>query len=763
MANPSTRALSRSLGAYLALAFFLLPIVLTVVLVEVIERAALEEVKSRIGRGLGELAMQASDKLDRRMFERYREIALLAQRRDLTGAGTSIAERRRILASTQDTYEYYDWIGMAGLDGRVQVAAGGLLEGADVSQRPWFGNALRGIHLGDVHEAKLLAGLLPPVSGGPRRFVDIAFPYVDAQGKPAGVLAAHVSWGWAHDVERSTIVPAAASNHVQALIVDSRGMVLLGPPGLQGTTLAQPSLRYAQQLGNGFFEEKWPDGRSYLVGFSRTQGHGQYPGLGWTVLVRQDVDHAYMPVKQLRRQALWSGMALALLFSLVGVFVARRITRPLGQLARSAQRIGRGETVPLETEGVSYFEVQALVGSLNALVADLVQRKQELSELNATLEARVEARTRELEQALLRVQANKQRIKTIIEASQDAFVGVDLKGRITDWNTQARRMFGWSREEAIGQPLGDLVVPARFRRSVDKAMEEFHATGHSAILDGRHERILINRDGVEFPIEMTAALAGTTDTAFFSVFLHDISERKKVERMKDEFVSTVSHELRTPLTSIRAALSMMAGGMAGELPADVRALVDIAAQSCERLVRLIGDVLDIQKIEGGNMRLALAAEPLLPLLDHALDAMQAYAHQMGVALDRECAAAARGLVARVDHDRMMQVLTNLLSNAIKFSPRGATVTVRLEAAGARARIVVIDHGCGIPDEFRPRMFQRFAQADSADSRKKGGTGLGLAICKSLVEKHGGTIWYECDSGGTRFYVELALADAAAAA
>jgi signal transduction histidine kinase len=146
------------------------------------------------------------------------------------------------------------------------------------------------------------------------------------------------------------------------------------------------------------------------------------------------------------------------------------------------------------------------------------------------------------------------------------------------------------------------------------------------------------------------------------------------------------------------------------------------------------------------------------LVDHALQAMQGYASQMGVALARDCGAAAQGLVARVDHDRMTQVLTNLLSNAVKFSRRGDTVTVRLEALGARARISVVDHGGGIPDEFRPRVFQRFAQADSADSRAKGGTGLGLSICKSLVERHGGTIWYESGSGGTVFHVELALAE-----
>jgi PAS domain S-box-containing protein len=762
MSNPSTRDSSHSLGAYLALAFSLLSILLTLVLVEVVERAAMEEVKSRIGHGLGELAMQTSEKLDRGMFERYREVSLLARRSGLIGAAAKNPDRRQILNDVQDSYEYYDWIGMAGLDGKVQVATRGLLEGVDVGQRPWFGKALRGVHVDDVHEAKLLSSVLPPRDGDPRRFVDVAFAYMDAHGKPAGVLGAHLSWRWARDVERSVVAPAAARNHVQALIVAANGVVLLGPPELQGKTLNQPSIGFAKRQDNGYLEERWPDGQSYLVGFSKSRGYGQYPGLGWTVVVRQATNDAYLPIWQLRRQALRSGLGLALVFSLVGLFVARRITRPLGRLARSAQRVQRGESVPLSTGGGSYFEVKALSGSLNALVADLIRREHELTELNATLEQRVEERTRELAQALLRVQASEQRIHTIIEASQDAFVGVDLKGHVTDWNSQAQRMFGWSREEAVGQPVADLLIPERFRPTVGNAMQVFSETGHVAMLDRRLERVVINRDGVEFPIEMTAALAGTPDTAFFSIFLHDISERKKVERMKDEFVSTVSHELRTPLTSIRASLALLADGMAGELPADIKGLVDIASQSCERLVRLVGDVLDIQKIEAGNMQLALVSQPLLPLLEQALQGMQGYARQMGVTLERTCDEAARGLAARVDHDRMTQVLTNLLSNAVKFSPRGGTVTLRLAAAGAGARISVIDHGCGIPEQFRPRVFQRFAQADSADSRTKGGTGLGLSICKSLVEEHGGAIRYESDGAGTRFDVELPLAGLVAA-
>jgi signal transduction histidine kinase len=259
-------------------------------------------------------------------------------------------------------------------------------------------------------------------------------------------------------------------------------------------------------------------------------------------------------------------------------------------------------------------------------------------------------------------------------------------------------------------------------------------------------------------VEVTAGLAGSGDKAFFATFVRDISERKKIERMKSEFVATVSHELRTPLTSIRASLSMLADGMAGELTPDIQALVDISYQSCERLVRLVNDVLDIQKIEAGKMEFALREENLLPLAEHAVSAMQGYAQQHGVALTAQAGEGAAALTALVDPDRITQVLTNLLSNAIKFSQRGQQVRLKLEAEGQRARIAVEDHGAGIPADFMDRVFQPFAQADGADSRQNGGTGLGLSICKSIVEQHGGAISFTTRQGeGTTFVVELPLA------
>mgnify|MGYP000542203309 CR=1 FL=1 len=754
-ADSGRRPARRGLGTWLALAFSLLSIFLTVLLVEVVDVAATGQVEASIGQGLRELALQTADKLDRGMYVRYREVKLLAQRRDLLPGGGTLEQRRAVLDSIQQSYEYYDWIGMADVDGRVEVAGRGLLEGANVAQRPWFRNAQKGIHVGDVHEALFLAKLLPRQGGEPRRFVDVAFPYKDAEGKTIGVLGAHLSWQWARSVERSVIAPLATRGKVDALIVGADGTVLLGPSSVQGKKLDLPSLRAAQRQDAGNLVERWPDGVSYLVGFSRSRGFEAYPGLGWTVLVRQAELEAFAPARALRQRALWSGVGLALVFSLVGVILARYITRPLGRLVREAERIRAGENVQLASGAGSYVEVETLSATLNALLLDLRQRRHELKGVNATLEARVEARTQELERALVAVQASEQRIGAIVEAAQDAFVGVDMRGLVTDWNSAAERMFGWKRSEVLGWPMPELIVPERFRPSTYRAIDEVRSTGYSPLLERRVERTVISRQGVEFPIEMTAGLASGVGGSFFAVFLHDISERRKVDQLKSEFVATVSHELRTPLTSIRASLSMLADGIAGDLPPDVANLVDIAHQSSERLVRLVNDVLDIQKIEAGSMQFERHAQPLLPVAEHALESMQAYAAQMGVTLRLDCEDEARALSAAIDPDRLVQVLTNLLSNAIKFSPRGGQVTLGLSRHAGGARLSVRDQGAGIPADFQPRVFQRFAQADGADTRQKGGTGLGLSITRSLVEEHGGQISFETKPGaGTVFRVDL---------
>ncbi|MFC0254001.1 sensor histidine kinase [Massilia consociata] len=755
--SPPAARRRRGLGAWLALAFSSLTVILTLLLVEVVERASTAYLKESIGHGLGELANQTADKLDRGMAERYREVGLMARRYDLLDPRLTLAQRRQVLTDMQQTYGYYDWIGMTGLDGKVIVEARGLLEGVDVSQRPWFRNALDGIHVGDVHEAVKLAKLLPGENGEPRRFVDVAFPYAGAGGVTEGVLGVHLSWQWARDVERSIIAPVQERGRVQALIVSREGVVLLGPKGLQGKRIGTGSLRLAQGKATGYLVERWDDGVDYLVGYGATVGRGLYPGLGWTVLVRQDIADAYAPVRKLREHALWSGLALALLFSVAGVLVARRITRPLGALAESAERLGRGEAVALVPNARDYFEVQALSGTLDKLVADLVRQRAELRDLNATLEQRVEERTRDLEGALAAVRASGERMSAVVEAAQDAFIAVDQRGIVLDWNGAAERMFGWRRQEAVGWPLAELVLPERYRAGFADALHVFRQTGHLALLEQRLERVVIDRHGREFTIEMTSGLAASGTEAFFSVFLHDISERKKVEQMKNEFVATVSHELRTPLTSIQASLAMLADGMAGELPPDAARLTAIAGQSSERLVRMVNDLLDIQKIESGHMDFVRTAQPLLPVAERALGAMEGHAAKAGVVLRCDWAPGAEGIAAAIDRDRMEQVLTNLLSNAIKFTPPGRTVTLGLAQAAGKACLSVLDEGPGIAPAFQARIFERFAQADGADSRTRGGSGLGLAISKAIIEEHGGSIGFTTAAGqGTRFAVELPL-------
>ena len=233
----------------------------------------------------------------------------------------------------------------------------------------------------------------------------------------------------------------------------------------------------------------------------------------------------------------------------------------------------------------------------------------------------------------------------------------------------------------------------------------------------------------------------------------DISELKASERIKDEFIATVSHELRTPLTSIHGSLGLLGGGVTGELSDDSARLVRIAQENCERLVRLIDDILSIAKIESEKMQFRLQPVAIDDLIGRAIEANQDFAKQYGVRLlARPGIREARVLA---DMDRLMQVLTNLLSNAVKHSPRGGGVQVGVQRRDAYWRISVVDNGPGIPESFRENIFSKFAQADGSDRRKGGGTGLGLSICKAIMDRLGGRIGFTSERDvRTSFYFEL---------
>ena len=426
-------------------------IVLTLILSQIIEGEASSSLRVEIGQRLAELALQTTDKLDRGMYERFREVQLMADRSEIGDPALPPAEKQKLLDRMQQTYRYYAWIGIADMDGRIAVASNGVLQGVDISKRPWYSNALRGVNIDDVHEAKLLERLLPvDPSGEPVRFVDVAFPFLKPDHTVGGVLAAHLSWSWARAIEQSVISSSARSRRIDAMIVGSDGTVLLGPPGLQGSHIDQTAFKDAQHGEGKYVVQTWSDHNRYLVGYSVSHGFDAFPGFGWTVLVRQDLKEAFQPVRQIQRRVLWSGFLIALIFSLLGVLNARRISRPLVALAKSATRLRRGEATDLGRRTSGYKEVDVLADSFGALVADLQRNQQALVELNASLEDRVEQRTEELA-------SSEQRLRTITDNLPVLISYIDRQHRMMFCNATFRDWIGIDPDKVVGKFLPDII------------------------------------------------------------------------------------------------------------------------------------------------------------------------------------------------------------------------------------------------------------------------------------------------------------------
>jgi PAS domain S-box-containing protein len=307
-------------------------------------------------------------------------------------------------------------------------------------------------------------------------------------------------------------------------------------------------------------------------------------------------------------------------------------------------------------------------------------------------------------------------------------------------------------------------IAGRFRRALagevvehtDQVVDLAHP-GNRWNTDRR--RIVINQ--VFFPIHDEKGAVKAVVAMAWDNTTRAEAERalRRLAQAQTDFISTVSHELRTPLTSIHGSLALLAGGIPAPLPGPARPLIDIARRNSERLLALINDLLDFQRIESGILDLSLQEVDLATLIERAMEDNHAFGSQLGVTYRR--IAGEPGLRVQADPNRLLQILANLLSNAAKFSPPQGTVEITAERHSHWARVAVRDHGPGIAEEFRPRIFSRFAQADSSNTRQKGGTGLGLSICKALVERMGGRIGFETAAGhGTTFYFDLPLVTAA---
>jgi PAS domain S-box-containing protein len=343
-----------------------------------------------------------------------------------------------------------------------------------------------------------------------------------------------------------------------------------------------------------------------------------------------------------------------------------------------------------------------------------------------------------------------------IEAAPTGMLLVDGEGRIVMVNTQIAELFQYGAAELVGERV-ERLLPRRFRNSHPEQRSAYFAAPKSRKMGAGRELYGVRKDGTEVPIEIGLNPVTTAEGRFVLSSVVDLTQAREVDRLRTDFISTVSHELRTPLTSITGALGLMQGGAMGELPAKIATMLRVAYKNSERLERLIDDILDMGKLEAGELSLVIESVNVADFVAQALESNVSYADTYKVALLAEVSEPSAQVLA--DPHRLMQVLSNLLSNAVKFSPTGAIVVVRASSNRGMERIEVKDTGPGIPLEFRDRIFDKFSQADASSTRSHEGTGLGLCIARHLVEAMGGSIGFDSVlDQGSIFFIELPRAN-----
>lgn len=346
---------------------------------------------------------------------------------------------------------------------------------------------------------------------------------------------------------------------------------------------------------------------------------------------------------------------------------------------------------------------------------------------------------------------SQERLSMHIQGTPVAVVEWDENFRVTSWNPAAEHIFGYKRDIMIGRHAAGVIVPVGARHEVDAIWDELQQSKGG--VQRTHEAI--TREGRTILCEwyFTPLVDDSGTMIGVASLAQDVTERIRMEHIKNEFISVVSHELRTPLTSIRGSLSLVMGGVTGELPEKTREMLEIANNNTERLLSIINQILDIEKIESGELVYKHQTVEIMPLIEQAIAGNSGYAHQFEVHF--ELGERTEGAMVRADPDRLMQVLNNLMSNAVKFSHKGDAVELGATRRGERIRVYITDHGPGIPEAFQSKLFDKFAQWDASDTRAVSGTGLGLSIAKGIVEQHGGQIGFETQVGrGSTFYFEL---------
>ncbi|MBL4607087.1 MAG: CHASE domain-containing protein [Pseudomonadales bacterium] len=351
--------------------------------------------------------------------------------------------------------------------------------------------------------------------------------------------------------------------------------------------------------------------------------------------------------------------------------------------------------------------------------------------------------------------SSEQSLQAIVENMADGLITINKEGVIESFNSTAEKIFGHTSEQIIGKNVS-ILMPEQFQSEQSHYLQQLSKPGREKIIDVGREVGGLKSDGTLVSIDLSLSEININNKPIFVGIFRDITERKKLEKMKNEFISTVSHELRTPLTSIRGALSIIINKSEDNFSDKTKKMLSTAEKNSKRLGELINDILDMEKLDAGMLSFRKDVLNANTVAKAAFEAGEGYAKKHNIMLSIKLHPS-NDLMIWGDERRLLQVCANLLSNAIKFSPENSPVKIEVSSIENVVRFTVFDHGEGVSESFRSQLFERFSQADSSDTRQRGGTGLGLNISRAIIEKHKGKIdFYRTTDKQTAFYFEVPI-------
>ncbi|AZZ91735.1 diguanylate cyclase [Hahella sp. KA22] len=523
LGNGRTKIKALPLKASLTLVFGCLMLALTALLTGVIGSLARETQVREQSAAIEALAQQVADKLDRSLYERYRDLSTAAS---ITTPDGPLLQNKKLarvwLSELKQRFPLYAWIGYANMEGKVQVSAGGMLEGADVSARPWFQHGLIAPYFGDVHKALLLANLMP-TREEPWRFVDVSIPIKSADGQVQGVLGAHLSWDWAEQLSLQALQPHLKQRPAEALIIDDEGTVLMGPPSLAQASLPikLPSTHSTEPTS---FVSAWPGEGEFLNALIVSGGFEHLKNFQWRILIRQSVDEAFGEIQRLQGEILLWGLLFGVVFIALVWRASIWITRPLSLLSQSAARFAKERALTPPPQAF-YREGVNLAASLGAMMNDIASHEQELTRLNQSLEQRVHQRTQELSDSLKVLEASERKLKTITDNLPVLVAYADRQERYQFNNAVYKKWLSLEPQDLHGRTIAEILGAARYSEAyphIQKALAgQYVSFEIHQVVDDRQRHYEVNY----IPDSNTHG-----DICGFFIMIADITEHKEHEK-----------------------------------------------------------------------------------------------------------------------------------------------------------------------------------------------------------------------------------------